>query len=84
MGERGALAVLIQRISLLSGVLKIATLIREGKVQVQLACQQGGVGMYFGRLAQVKVYSSRRQESHLQKRWATGAVAGARGYCLHH
>ena len=33
-------------------------------------------------LSQAKVYSSRRQESHMQKRRATGAGAGARG-CHH-
>ena len=34
--------------------------------------------------SQVKVYSSRRQESHLQRRRATGAGAGARGCGSHH
>ena len=34
--------------------------------------------------SQVKVYSSRRQESHVQRRRATGAGAGARGCGPHH
>ena len=34
--------------------------------------------------SQVKVYSSRRQESHVQRRRVTGAGAGARGCGPHH
>ena len=34
--------------------------------------------------SQVKVYSSRRQEGHMQRRRATGAGAGARGCGPHH
>ena len=36
------------------------------------------------RSSQVKVYSSRRQESHVQRRRVTGAGAGARGCGPHH
>jgi hypothetical protein len=45
---------------------------------------RGGGGAAVQDKSNVKVYSSRRQESHVQRRRVTGAGAGARGCGPHH
>ena len=57
----------------------------EGGLQKDLLTSYDPSGQVFkSKSSQVKVYSSRRKESHVQRRRVMGAGAGARGCGPHH